>query len=175
MHKLVATLFLAIFFTSAFAQKEVDFDDDPSFFDRVYFGGGLGFSSDSYATFISLSPIVGYMITSNLSAGVGVQYQYIKYRNVDINDNTFGGNLFTRYNIQQFFLQGEYSVTNIESNPFNDIVERRSYERLLFGGGISQPLGSRARLNILGMYDILYDGNTFPFRSPWVFRVFISG
>lgn len=167
-------LFLLLMLSSAvYAQKAVDFDDDPSFFDRVYFGGGLGFSSSNYATFITVSPLAGYMITPNLSAGVGVQYQYIKYKFADVSDNTYGGSLFTRYNIGQFFLQGEYNVINIEASPGDDINNRLNFDRLLFGGGITQPLGSRARINVLGMYDILYDVAS-PFASPWVFRVFIS-
>lgn len=170
---LLILLFSAISFAS-FAQKDVDFASDPSFMDRVYFGGGLGFSSDNYATFISVSPIVGYMITQNLSAGVGIQYQYIRYKFLDVSGNTYGGNIFTRYNINQFFLQTEYSQINIEVSPDNDLKNRRTFDRLLFGGGITQPLGRKARLNVVGMYDIIYNVNS-PFASPWVLRVYISG
>lgn len=167
---LLIFLFSAISYTT-FAQKDVDFDRDPSFMDRVYFGGGVGFSSDYNATFISVSPIVGYMITQNLSAGVGVQYQYIKYKYSDLSGNTYGGNIFTRYNIRQFFIQGEYNLINIAIG--NNLETRRNYERLLFGGGITQPLGRKFKINAVGMYDVIYNVNS-PFASPWVFRVYIS-
>lgn len=170
---LLVSIFSAISYTS-FAQKDVDFDSDPSFMDRVYFGGGVGFSSDNYATFVSVSPIVGYMITQNLSAGVGIQYQYIKYKFLDVSGNTYGGNIFTRYNINQFFIQSEYNTTNIEVSPADDFKNRRTFERLLFGGGITQPLGRKFRINVVGMYDVIYNVNS-PFASPWVFRVYISG
>lgn len=170
-------LLTLLIFSSALgvsAQKYVDWNDEPSFFERLYVGGGLGFSTDQNATFISVSPIVGYMITSNLSAGVGVDYQYIRYRFADITDNIYGGSAFVRYNISQFFLQTEYSVLNIESSPFDDVANRRNYDRFLFGGGISQPLGRNSRVNVIGLYDFMYN-ELSPFASPWVFRVFISG
>ena len=155
---------------SSFAQKDIG--PDASFSDRIYFGGGLGFSSSNNATFISLSPIVGYMITPALSAGVGVQYQYIKYRFIDLSSDVYGGSIFTRYNINQFFLQTEYNLLSAEYF-INSEARRANFDRLLFGGGIMQPLGSRARLNIIGMYDLIYEPNG-PFASPWVFRVFVS-
>lgn len=164
--------FLCISF-SGLSQVTVDFDDDPSFTDRLFFGGGLGFSSDNSATFISLSPIAGYMITQNLSAGVGLQYQYIHYKFVDVGVNNYGGNIFTRYNFNQFFAQVEYDLMNMEL-PIATDNNRVYVDRMLIGGGISQPIGSRARINIVGFYDLFYqDGASF-YRSPWVFRVYIS-
>lgn len=169
MKKLFFITFLIITYLPSFGQKDIG--EDASVLDRVYFGGGLGFSSSNTATFITLSPIVGYMITPNLSAGVGIQYQYIKYRYVDYNTDVYGGSLFTRYNINQFFLQTEYNILNVEYLTDNGSL-RENFNRLLLGGGISQPLG-KARLNILGMYDLIYQANG-PFASPWVFRAFIS-
>ena len=171
---LLPIVFLLIFSSHLYAQKDVDIrGGDPSFLDRVYVGGGLGFATSNNATFISVSPIVGYMITQNLSAGVGIQYQYIKYKFSNITTDSYGGSIFTRYNISQFFLQTEYNTISFQVAPGTDNKDRRSYDRLLFGGGISQPLGRRARLNILGMYDVIYNANS-PFASPWVFRVFVS-
>lgn len=169
MKKLLCISCLLIVALSSYAQKELD--DEASVLDRIYFGGGLGFSSSNTATFITLSPIVGYMITPQLSAGVGVQYQYIKNKFNDRSSNVYGGSLFTRYNISQFFLQAEYNLLNVEYLQDNGSV-RENFDRLLLGGGISQPLG-KARLNILGMYDLIYEENG-PFASPWVFRVFVS-
>lgn len=165
---------LSFIFPSS-AQKTVDFDDDPSFMDRVFFGGGLGFSTNNYATLVSLSPIAGYMITQNLSAGVGVQYQYIKYKFYNVSVNNYGGNIFTRYNINQFFAQVEYNLMNMEIPSTNDTENRMYVDRMLIGGGLSQPIGSRARINIVGFYDILYQEGTPFYDSPWVFRVYISG
>lgn len=159
--------------TLATAQKDVDFDDNPSFKDRIFFGGGLGFSGSSQQTNITLSPIVGYMITQQWSAGVGVTYQYIKLKHYDISDNLWGGNVFTRYSISQFFAQAEYDYINFDSNLLDDLDNRDSATRLLLGGGISQPLGNRGAVNLLAMYDLTYN-NDGPYDSPWVFRVYFS-
>ena len=99
----------------------------------LWYGGGftLGFAGTSnYSNFqIGITPMVGYKITDNLSAGprVGITYQYIKgdaqntvrFCNNNIGDtNTASAGLteyiagaFVRYKIfQQFFAQfeGEY-------------------------------------------------------------------
>jgi hypothetical protein len=51
--------------------------------DKLYFGGGLGFSGNSSWVTFSISPIVGYKITERLSAGVGISYQYTNYKDID--------------------------------------------------------------------------------------------
>ena len=43
--------------------------------DRIYFGGGGGFSAGTNFTSISLAPQVGYKITDRYSAGIGITYQ----------------------------------------------------------------------------------------------------
>lgn len=175
MRYILSLIFITCISFTSFSQVTVDFDDDPSFKDRLFFGGGLGFSTDNVATVISLSPIVGYMITQNLSAGVGVQYQYINYKFFDLSVNNYGGNIFTRYNINQFFGQIEYNLMNMEIPTTADSDVRVNVDRLLVGGGISQPLGSRARVNIVGFYDVFYQEGMNFYNSPWVFRVYISG
>lgn len=174
MKKIILSLFLSLCITASFAQKAVDFDNDPSFLDRVYVGGGLGFSTSNNLTVITLSPIVGYMITQNLSAGLGVQYQYVNDKFFDTNYNIYGGNVFTRYNFNQFFLQTEYNRLNLPIFDFSGNDTRVSRDRFLIGGGIAQPIGKRARINVVGFYDVLY-AEPSVFASPWVFRVFISG
>lgn len=173
MKKLITLILFCSFATLALAQKDIDFDSSPGFKERIFFGGGLGFSGSNQQTNISLSPIVGYMITQQWSAGVGVTYQYIKLKNYDISDNLWGGNVFTRYSINQFFAQAEYDYINFDSNLLDDQDDRDSATRFLLGGGISQPLGNRGAVNLLAMYDLTY-GNDSPYDSPWVFRVYFS-
>ncbi|MGK7392203.1 MAG: hypothetical protein ACNS60_17755 [Candidatus Cyclobacteriaceae bacterium M2_1C_046] len=177
MRYLVPLIFITCISFTSYSQIDIDFDEDPSFSDRIFFGGGLGFSTNNVATMIAVSPIAGYMITEKLSAGLGVQYQYINYKFFDLSVNNYGGNIFTRYNINQFFAQIEYNLMNMEIPTTADSDVRVYVDRLLIGGGISQPLGRRARVNIVGYYDVFYQpGATTQFyNSPWVFRVFVSG
>ncbi|MBL3656792.1 hypothetical protein [Fulvivirga sediminis] len=172
MKRIVVFFVLSLLTVGAFAQKQVDFENEPSFWDRVYFGGGLGFFSDNNQTNLSVSPVVGYMITTNLSAGLGLTYQYIKWKNLDKNTNLYGGNTFVRYNIKQFFLQGEYNLINYPVYD-SDFQDRENMSRVLLGGGISQPIGERAAINFMALYDVAYDVNGI-YSSPWEFRVFVS-
>jgi len=143
--------------------------------ERIYFGGGFGLSAGSGSTIISLSPLVGYMINSKLSAGVGVTYQYQKFSNTNFSTNLYGGSLFLRYNlIYHVFAYASYEFINYDTNPFIDGAPRETIGRLPLGLGISQPIGPHASFNILAAYDALYNDLKGPYNSPWVFTVFFS-
>ena len=161
---------------AALAQKgEYATDQNSDWQDRIYFGGGFGLSGGSWGTSIRVSPMVGYMLTSRVSVGVGATYEYYKYNSYyggDYSDNRWGGMLFTRVNLfKQIFAYADYSFMNYTYNPSTE--ERRTIDRLPLGLGISQPIGSRSSINFLAAYDLLYE-NAGPYASPWVFSVFFS-
>ena len=162
--------------TAALAQKGDGYEVEKgksNFMSRVYKGGGFSLGGGSQAIAINFSPMVGYMITSKLSAGLGASYQYYKIRNTDFQDNRYGGKVFLRQNIvNPVFIYSEYNFLN-----YGDLVVtsvRNVATRFLVGGGISQPLGGMASINFIGSYDLIYDAFSSPFDSPWVFSVFFS-
>ncbi len=147
--------------------------------DKIYFGGGFGFSAGSNQTNLSLSPQVGYKITEKFSAGVGISYQYVKIKNPNISINNYGWSLFTRYNIvQQFFAYSEFERLSFEypTNFDPERTERTGYNSLLLGGGYSERLGGRASFSMMALYNVLYDETEFPrpYSSPWVIRAGIG-
>lgn len=158
------------------AQKE--FGDKPKWTDRVYTGGGFGFNGgtfggNKYFSF-SVSPIIGYMITQQFSAGLGVSYQRVSYPDINFAYEQYGFMPFLRYNFNDFFLITEYNLINLPQLDASYNTVRRLYRsRWLVGAGYSQPLGQRARVNAIAMYDLLYQSPSL-FQSPWVFRVFVS-
>ncbi len=157
----------------SYAQKDVDMDSGPSFKDRIYVGGGFGFSSGSVSTNLSLSPVVGYMLTRKLSVGVGLTYQYYKDKIFDADDHRYGGNVYVmQMLIYRVFVIGQYSVINLSRQPQIEGYPRETFTRFLIGGGLSQPIG-RANLNIMAMYDVTY-ATSSPYASPWVIGMFIS-
>lgn len=160
---------------NAFAQKgDYVIDDNSNFTDRIYFGGGMGLSGGTWGTSISLSPIVGYMVSNRLSVGVGATYQYYKYKDnfFDYQDNRYGGSLFARMNlVKQFFAYGEYSFLNYSVN--GDTNNRRTAYRLPMGLGFSQSIGPRSSFNMIAAYDLLYEING-PYGSPWVFSFYFA-
>ena len=169
------TILLLFISFAGFSQKVIPTENDspPPFRDRIFFGGGVGFNGGSGITSIQVNPIVGYMITPRWAAGIGLEYQYVKYRDLDIDDNLWGGQVFTRYNIRQFFLQAEYNIYNYTVFFTDGSQSRESIDRVLLGGGISQRLGRSGAINFVALYDVLHE-NGGPFGSPWVFRIFFS-
>lgn len=144
--------------------------------DRLYFGGGFGLNggSDSFGNrywFVGLNPIVGYMITPQFSAGLGVQWQHYSYPDFNTTFDQYGVSPFMRYNFGQLFAYTEYSILN---TPVFGNTERKNFDRLLAGLGYSQPIGRRSAINVMALYDLIYNNSERAFASPWVLRVWFS-
>lgn len=169
--KILLSTLLFIGSFNLMAQKEIDLEDKPSFFDRVYTGGGFSMSFGTI-TYIDVSPILGYMITDKFSAGFGITYRYYKDKRVDFSTNIYGGRLFARHNIAaQFFVHTEY-----ENISFERFERGREWISGFFvGGGFSQPIGrGSAAFNITALYNLSYEAGNSPYNSPWVLRAGIT-
>ena len=171
VNKTILTVIIMIISFQAFGQKEFDPLGNPTFFDRVYFGGNLSLEFGDF-TFIDVSPLAGYMITNMFSAGVGATYRYISIRDLDTDLNVYGGRVFARHNLgQQFFLYTEYESLSNEL-LFADGSRREWVPGFFVGGGLFQGIGGgRAGFVISALYNFLYDNIKSPYNSPWVFRV----
>lgn len=176
MKKLLLAFLLTLGSFLAVAQRDVS--DNSSLSERLYFGGGLGLNggTDSYGNryfYVGLYPIIGYMVNSQLSLGMGLNYQYYSYPDWDQEIHQYGVSPFVRYNFGQLFLYAEYTLLNTPVYNINSGV-RKTYDRLLLGAGFTQPLGGRASLNVMGLYDVIWNRSEYAFASPWVFRVFVA-
>lgn len=159
------------------AQKDFDEQSDWSLKDRGYLGiglGGLGFGSSSYGNYftIGLSGQVGYMLTKDLSTGIGVEYQYTNYGsgNQSKGYSTYNGYPFVRYNIKDFFLQADYDYYSVPSISTN---ERKLINRFFLGIGYSSPTQNGGRFNFLVSYDFLYP-NPYVLTSPLSTRFYFT-
>ena len=125
-------------------------------------GGGGGGSINGVSSFnINLQPQIGYKIKENLIAGVGLNYQYLKYGSSKF--QIYGGNTYVRYHINsQFFIQTEYQVLNYSyqtaSTGWNDY--------LLAGGGYSPGGG----FYISTYYLLKFPANNNIYGAPYVIR-----
>lgn len=160
-----------------FGQRTIDENGKSSFMDRVYVGGGLGFSGGNNPyygryTHVGLYPILGYMVTNQFSVGSTITYQYYNYPDVGQSVTQYGISPFVRYNLGQMFLYSEYMILN--SPTYDPNTPRKIYNRLLMGVGFRQPIGARGAINAMALYDVLYNPADRVFNSPWVFRVFLS-
>jgi hypothetical protein len=161
---------------------EDEMDEKPSAKDRIFTGGGLGMSFTSYSDYLAVSPLIGYKLSNRLAAGLGFQYRYTRYKttNPRISTNDFGVSPFIRYNIYPpFFLHAEYEYLNYQFVYSNGQKFRKNYGSFMMGGGLFQPIGSRAGVFAMALYNFSYQNpnspyDYSPYGSPWVFRAGIT-
>jgi hypothetical protein len=144
---------------------------------RFFTGGSIGLQFGNQ-TMIDASPILGYRITKNFSAGVGFTYQYyrLNYYNTILQTYIIGGRVFARYYFfENFFLHGEYEALNLETKFFDPGFLYHQSDRywvgsVLAGGGYRQAIGENSFFNIMVLYN-LNDTPYGPYDNPWIFRV----
>lgn len=159
---------------------------------RIIFGGGLGFGFGN-VTNISVSPIVGYRISDNFSAGVGLGYQYFRIKDkFTLQDQNLGyikkpytatmyspsiwgryviwRNIFAHLEYEHNFMsETVYDPYVIYTGPEKAIKNRINVPSLLLGGGIRQPISERVSIIFQGLYDVLQDKNS-PYLGTISFR-----
>jgi hypothetical protein len=153
-----------------------------NFSERLVFGGDIGLSFGTI-TYIKLAPVIGYRITSRLTAGLGPIYIYENYKAYKLETSTYGGKAilsFTvfkgssgeyAFNIGDIVLHAENELINVESIYLNTQTQmfyfgdRLWIDNLLLGGGISQPISGRFSFSLFILWDVT--GNEFsPYNNP---------
>ena len=141
--------------------------DSPSFWDKVQFGGGLGFGIGSNRTTISVAPSAIYNFNPKFSLGLGASYLYAK--NGDFKSNVFGASVLSLYNpFEQFQLSAEFEHLFV-NQKFGAVKTNSDYPALYVGA--AYRIGSfSAGLR----YDVLYDNNKSIYASAFspIFRFY---
>jgi len=176
MFKVFASILFILSSIASIAQRDVD--ERSTLKERLYFGGGLGFSTGTGYTQFSLNPLIGYMVNPRFSAGGVLNYQnYIySFTNPSTSIQQYGISPFARYKLSpELFMYGEFNIINAPSF-ITSASERAIYTRLPVGLGYVFSSGNgRGSLNAIALYDLIYKNNTsFIFQSPWVIRVFFT-
>lgn len=157
-------LFLMVIFIFLWQASSAQEDEMYNF----YAGGGLGLQFGTI-TLIDISPHAAYQISNNLSAGIGLSYQY--YRDTRFQEaystNIFGGRVFARQDIyNNVFVDGEYEVLSYDSYDWNaGETEQVTAHNILLGGGYRQPIGERAFVNLIILWNLNEDSYSL-FNSP---------
>lgn len=120
--------------------------------DRLYFGGNVGAQFGDLVV-VDVSPMIGYRVTTKFSTGVGVRYIYLdqpRTPGVDP-DHIYGGSIFARMDIYQgLFGYSEFELLN-RRVYYEDRLNIGSW---FVGGGYTQPLGERAGISVMLLYNL---------------------
>lgn len=163
-------LFLAfLLFNALDAQAQASTPNKGFQKERVILGGNMGVNFTNNNAYVLISPIIGYYITPKYSAGLGPTFEYFKSGN--FSTNAYGGRIFNRLQIlPNLFLHGEYEQLSYKSLDNNSA--RAVVKRFPVGGGYSQQLIGRSQLNIMVLYDLLYNPDS-PYNNSqngFIFR-----
>ena len=159
---------------------------------KLSFGGGFGFGFGTI-TNISVSPVLGYRINDNFSAGIGFGYQYLRVKDkFTLQDQSldyikkpytatmYSPSIWGRYVIwhnifahleyeHNFMSETVYDPYVIYTGPEKAIKNKINVPSLLLGGGIRQPLTDRVSITFTGLYDVLQNPNS-PYKGTLSFR-----
>ena len=173
--------------------------NEEGFKQKLIVGGELGLSFGQY-TSIAVSPVAGYRITDNFSAGIVGGYQYFKFENFftyyDQNTNTnqeadWKGHIFTvgawaRYLVwRNLFVHAEYqhnfmsfkAPANDPNGSGNVIMQTTKYQApsVLVGPGYRLPMGDKASVNFSLLYDVVQDKYSPYGNQPFIRIQFLAG
>lgn len=156
--------------------------NNPSFGERIFYGGGLGLRIGDY-TNITVNPMVGYRISNRWSAGVIGNYIYISSKTFNYSYSLYGGSIFSSYNIfknidefipflspnSSILLYGEYNLLNVEDyfKDHHSDVKQSWIHTPLLGLAYQSQIGARSYF-ILSVLFNFNETRYSPYSNPVV-------
>lgn len=151
--------------------KKREKEEIPPLKERIFFGGSFGLQFGTF-TDIQASPVIGLWVLPRIGVAAGPNFRYYK----DPLDRTviYGGRTYVQFiflrdigsviplNVHLgLFLHGEYELLSLESSffkypPYDS--DRFLSGTILAGGGINQPVGRRASVNIMFLWALNDEG-----------------
>lgn len=185
MKKIISFLFLTIAsYTTTYAQEAIVIKQDSSVRDldveqdvrdlplrqRIRIGGGIGGLQFGNPTVVSVSPMVGYQVTNDFTAGLAVDYQYTKYTGYNAL-SLYGPRLFGQYRLRvlESILSRAFAQAEVQKYYASSAGQSLDYNvQTLAGFGIGY-----GGFQITALYNFSYSasGLNSPYSSPVVIRV----
>lgn len=163
---------------------KIDKTKELSFGERIYLGGDFGLSLGRTQTFINLSPLVGYKLNEKLSIGAGPVFQYWQDQVIYIDNQSgfqyqkkvssmiYGGKGFGRlFLFKDFFANAEFEYISADLPIQEGLTERRWIPAIWAGAGYMIKLNKKAGINIMALYNPIFDKQNSPYTSPFDVRV----
>lgn len=166
-YKMVFLLLFMVFSVSIYAQETaLPKAKTNAFWERVNFGGGFGLSLGNNFTNITIAPSAIYNFNDRFAFGTGLQYSYLKERNL-YSSNVFGVNLIGLFNpIEEIQLSLELEQINVNNKYENLVVNARESfwnTGLFLGGGYRQE-----NVTIGGRFNVLFDRDNDIYGSAFM-------
>jgi hypothetical protein len=156
IYKIAILIFLLLFSSSIYAQKNgLSTTKTNTFWERVDIGGSLGLAIGNNFTNITVAPSAIYNFNNYFALGSGLQYSYLRQKNV-FTSNIIGGSLIGLFNpVQEVQLSLELEQVNVNNN-YQELSnnQKRSFWNtgLFVGGGYRKD-----NITIGGRFNLLYD------------------
>jgi hypothetical protein len=162
----------------AFAQDEEPDEKKEKGFqkEKLFVGGNFGLTFGNY-TLINVSPQIGYRFSDFFAAGVGINLQYVSWKdeysngdNSKTSQTVTGLNVFGRiYPIKNFMIQVQPEENYLfgkqkyyqasTQTTFKNNTDAKIVPSLLLGGGLVIPSGRGAFITSV-FYDVLQKDNS---------------
>ncbi|NOU48773.1 MAG: hypothetical protein HOO86_17165 [Bacteroidales bacterium] len=141
---------------------------------RWVLGGDFGLGFSTYSTNITVSPQIGYRITTRWEFGTRLTYNYFKYKDLGVEASThnYGGGLYTIFDVYRgLFLQAENEILSYEKvfwgSPDQLDRERILVHSIFVGGGYRQLLSENSFVSITILYN-LNETLDSPYDNPLI-------
>lgn len=160
--------FLGLILVSSisFGQNDTIVKPKNDFWQKVRFGGGLGFNLGGNFTNISISPTLYHDLNDEISLGVGLNGSYIKSRQ-EYTSWIYGGSVLSLYNpIEYIQLSAE-----LEQLRVNVTLDRSLGSRVDNFWNTALFLGAGYRSNnfTVGLrYNVLFDQSDRIYADAWM-------
>ena len=147
---------------------------------RTTIGGGFyaAFGNNSY---FLIAPTLGYYLTENFMAGVGLNYAYEKVTSgtsFPYKSNTYGGSIFGQYKFRDlpFLAHAELELVTINVDFKTEFIEDFTLNLVnpYVGGGLKQQMGNYSFFYALILFNLNETRETNIVQQNPVIRIGIS-
>lgn len=162
---------------NSFAQENQDTYQPrtTTFFSDMQFGGGLGLAFGSGFTNISVSPMALKPITEQFSAGLGLQFNYLRSKGF-YESTSYGANILGIYSPAEMIqLSAELEQLRVNNTIFTDFSHTNKINDNFWNTALFLGAGYTTQNVTIGVrYNVLYKESDLVYNQAWMpfIRVF---
>ena len=162
-------IMISLFSNLIMAQEQNNvIDNNPPFWDKVQFGGGIGLGIGSGYTDISVMPSAIYNVNEIAAVGVGLQFGYLSSKNY-YSSFVYGGSLIGLINpIPEIQLSAELEQVRVNTD-YEETYNYPSYSDNYWNTALYLGAGYRTgNVTIGGRFDVLFNDERSLYGSAFM-------